>query len=53
MLYYRHKGGAIDYEGKGFCNSLEYALSFDTEEEANAWVEEHKEEWDRGEFNVW
>ena len=51
--YFNGQGGTIDYEGKGFCNSLEYALSFDSEAEAKAWVEEHKEEWGRGEFSIW
>lgn len=45
--------GLVDYEGKGICNSLDYAMSFDTEAEALKWCDDNKEEWPHGDLSVW
>lgn len=45
------QGGRIDFDEKGFANLDENALAFDTQEEAEDWIEKNKDKWGCGEFD--
>lgn len=51
--YYTGVGGMVDEDNKGIANSQDYAMKFDTKEEAESWVETHAEEWIHGDLSVW
>lgn len=52
--YFTGQGGMVAYDEKGLTNTMENALSFDTEQEAQEWVEKNKDEWNYfGEFTIW
>lgn len=50
--YYTGVGGMVDNDNRGIAMSQEFALSFETEEEALEWIEEHKDEWTYGDLSV-
>nr|DAU19758.1 MAG TPA: Protein of unknown function (DUF3622) [Caudoviricetes sp.] len=44
----------VAYDEKGLTNTMECALTFDTEQEAQEWVEKNKDKWNYfGEFEIW
>jgi hypothetical protein len=52
--YSKGTGGMVCYDEKSLTNTLENALLFDTEKEAQEWVEKNKDEWNYfGEFTIW
>lgn len=47
-------GGMVCYDEKSLTSTLENALLFETEEEAQEWVEKNKDDWDYfGKFTIW
>lgn len=50
--YYTGVGGMVDYENNGITNQEDLAMSFETGEEAQKWIDEHKDEWIYGELSV-